>query len=142
MALDERRYVRELALRRILKSRSLPSKQKTKVRSFIVPTLKFDAQEYFNIIDWSSAKLSSPPLLSNVSNEHISHLIESGFVSEWDIRDFPSHTQSVERCVKLVSESAQKVLGFENRDGFIRSTLKSRGLMRKFETKVQFPVDG
>ena len=51
------------------------------------------------------------------------------------IDKFPCHTQSVERHVKLVTEAAAAVCRPEARDGFIRSKIKARGIMPKFETK-------
>ncbi|GBN84216.1 hypothetical protein AVEN_155873-1 [Araneus ventricosus] len=48
---------------------------------------------------------------------------------------FPSHTQEVERIVKLVTEASRKRVGPQNRDGFIRATLESREQMSQFESK-------
>ena len=48
------------------------------------------------------------------------------------------HNQSVERHVKMVTEAAAQVEGFERRDGLIRQKIKSRKLLKKFGTKVQF----
>ena len=50
----------------------------------------------------------------------------------------PCHTQNVERHIKLVTESAQKVANTEPRDGYIRNTIESRKIMPKFETKNDF----
>jgi len=55
-------------------------------------------------------KLSSPPLLRYVSTEHIISVRTSGSISDWDMRDFSCHTQLVERCVKLITEAAGKVV--------------------------------
>ena len=49
-----------------------------------------------------------------------------------------SHNQCVERHVKMVTEAAAQVEGFERRDGLIRQKIKSRKLLKKFDTKVQF----
>ena len=45
---------------------------------------------------------------------------------------FPCHTQSVERFVKLVTESCAAVCGTKSRDGFILCGLKSRELMPSY----------
>ena len=52
--------------------------------------------------------------------------------------DQPCHNQCVERHVKMVTEAAAQVEGFERRDGLIRQKIKSRKLLKKFDTKVQF----
>ena len=52
--------------------------------------------------------------------------------------DHPCHNQCVERHVKMVTEAAAQVERFERRDGLIRQKIKSRKLLKKFDTKVQF----
>jgi len=56
------------------------------------------------------------------------------------IDDFPSHTQSVERCVKLVTEAASYVCGLENRDKAIRSKLLARAINPKVQNKSQYKI--
>ena len=51
-------------------------------------------------------------------------------VSAWS-----SHTQSVERCVKMVTEAAGHVFSHERREGYIRSQVVSRELMSKNNSK-------
>ena len=97
MAMDERRHVRELAFRRILKARHLRSTGKTPVRFFKVPEVNFSATDYIDIIPWQLTRLYPPPLLRHICDEHIQALIESGSMPERDVRGFPCHTQSVER---------------------------------------------
>jgi len=50
----------------------------------------------------------------------------------------PCHNQTVERHVKLVTEASAQAAGFERQDGVIRQKIKSRSLMKKFDTKMQF----
>ena len=50
----------------------------------------------------------------------------------------PCHNQTVERHVKLVTEALAQVTGFESRDGLIRQKIRSRKLLKKFDTKMQF----
>jgi len=51
------------------------------------------------------------------------------------IDDFPSYTQSVERCVKLVTEAALYICGPENRNKAIRSKLLARTINPKVQNK-------
>ena len=48
---------------------------------------------------------------------------------------WPCHTQSIERCVKQVTEAAGKVYTQEKREGYIRGQEASRRLMAKIESK-------
>ena len=52
--------------------------------------------------------------------------------------DHPCHNQAVERHVKAVTEVSGQVVGYERRDGLIRQKLKSRMIIKKFDTKQQF----
>ena len=52
--------------------------------------------------------------------------------------DHPCHNQSVERHVKLVTEASAQVEGFARRDGMIQQKIKSRKLLKTFNTKMQF----
>jgi len=137
MLVDDREHIRELGYRRILKARNVLPKKKT-VRSFVTPNLNFEAQDYTEIIDWNSCALHPPPMLRNLSEDDIREIIRSATKPVGEIQKFPCHTQATERIVKLVTEASSKVCGFENRDGYIRSTLKSQSAMPQFSTKSDF----
>jgi len=57
---------------------------------------------------------------------------------DWDFQNFPAHTQAVERCIKEVTAATQTVVGFQNRDAFVRTIFKSRNIMAKFDIKTHF----
>lgn len=141
MIQDDRKHIRELGLRRILKARQVDQKRKN-IRSFMTPKLNFNAQDYSELINWMDCDLSSPPLLKDISDDEIKSHIESDSVPNWDttFKTFPVHTQAVERCVKLVTEASRKVCGAESRDGFVRTTLLSRSTMPNFAHKSDFKV--
>ena len=70
MISDEQKHIRELAMRRILRARS----ESYGIRHFKIPPLRFDATEYFNLIDWQSCDVTEPPLLSEISESiHATH---------------------------------------------------------------------
>ncbi|KAJ8888132.1 hypothetical protein PR048_007619, partial [Dryococelus australis] len=92
-------------------ARNLISKRKS-IRSFQPPKINFLATDHIKMIHWkSTTTLLRPPLL------------RSGTAAEWNFDKFPCHTQVVERCVKLITEASQKVVGSNLRDGFTRTTL-------------------
>ncbi|GBM01862.1 hypothetical protein AVEN_218981-1 [Araneus ventricosus] len=137
MLKDERPRIRELAARRIIKSRELSSNIKS-VRLFLSQKLKFEAADYTEIIHWFSITITSPPILHDISTALFSSIVRDKKNPEWDFVHFPYYTQEVERCVELVIEASAKVYGFQNRDGFIRSTFFSRSIMPEFEHKTEF----
>lgn len=138
MMVDERKHIRELGFRKILKARKLVSKTQS-IRSFRPPNINFQATDYIEIINWTNTDLTPPPLLRRVTDDEIWAKITAGETAdEWNFGKFPCHTQAVERCVKLVTEASKKVVGAKSRDGFIRSTLASRAAMPKFSSKCSF----
>lgn len=135
MISDERQYIRELGLRRILKARL--EKCHT-LRMFNIPKLYLDSHDYIEVINWKDNEITEPPLTADVSEEDIRLFVKSGGQSTIEFERFPCHTQSVERCVKLVTEASLAVCGEESRDGFIRSRLQARLVMRVFNTKSEY----
>ena len=79
-----------------------------------------------------------PPILSDISEEELKSLIAGNAPPVLEFESFPCHTQSVEKCVKLVTEAAAAVCEENNRDGFKRARLQSRELMPQFETKMDY----
>jgi len=136
MLADNKQHIRELGLRRILKSREM-IKGRSQVREFKIPILNFEADTYIDLIDWLSVEITEPPLTKSISDHDLKSMI-SDVSAEIDILKFPCHTQAVERCIKLVTEASAAVCGIESRDGFIRSRIESRRTLPKFETKRQY----
>ena len=99
------------------------------VRSRRTPEINTDARTLYDLIDWSSA--SEPPLTGDKTTAKIKTFIEHPM----DVPDWPSHTQSIERCVKMVTEAAGHVYSHERREGYIRSQVVSRELMSRNRSK-------
>ncbi|GBM29130.1 hypothetical protein AVEN_40137-1 [Araneus ventricosus] len=60
MLVDERRHIRELAVRRIVKARG--SSSTVERRSFIFHKLNFKANQYIDMIDWFKCDVTEPQL--------------------------------------------------------------------------------
>lgn len=133
MLFDDRNYIQELALRRIIKART--AKKSNSLRVFKPPKLNFSAQDYTEIIVWQECEISAPPVLRNISDDDLRRKLNE---KSLEVVDFPCHTQSVERCVKLVTEASLSVTNAKHRDGFIRNRLISRAEMPNFGHKNQF----
>lgn len=137
MITDERKYIRELGMRRILRARL----EQYGIRQFHVPQLNFSAADYIDIIDWQKTTVTEPPLLAAVSDQDIEMFVASGESPVIEFPKYPCHTQAVERCVKLVTEASAAVCGIKARDGFIRVRLESRQIMPCFNTKSQYRAE-
>lgn len=104
------------------------------IRLFAVPKLKFQAKTYDNMINWKAETLTEPPLTLKLTNDEILNIIDKPL----DAKNYPCHSQSVERMVKVVSDASAAVYGEQRRDGFIRQRVKSRKLMSKINSKKDF----
>lgn len=136
MITDQCPDIRILGWRRIKKARQI-SKKKS-IRAFVVPEIDFEADSYFQMIDWSSITLTEPPLTTTITSEEIEENIKIAAEARMSIKEFPCHTQAVERMVKEVTQASESVCGMEQRDGFIRARLLSRMNMPKFNTKHDY----
>lgn len=128
---DENRDIRENAFQLILTVRS---KNFTGLRRFKIPTLNFNATNYTEIIDWENSHYTEPPFTSTFSVQELEEIVENGLSID-TIKLLPCHTQSVERCIKLVTEASAVVCGEEKRDGFIRARILSRKEMPSYNKK-------
>ncbi|GBN64988.1 hypothetical protein AVEN_95362-1 [Araneus ventricosus] len=108
------------------------------VHRFVIPAVTFGATDNVDLIDWKVFYVTPPPVLrQNSSHELLKLILGDVSMDDTDFIKFPSHTQSVERIVKLVTEASRKRFGPQNRDGFIRATLESRKQMSQFESKKE-----
>ena len=88
------------------------------------------ATKLADLIDWSE-KLTEPPLTCSLTTKNIKEFV----ASPMKVPDWPSHTQSVERLVKRVTEASAHVYSHGRRDGYIRSQEASAELMSKNRSK-------
>ena len=138
MLWDERKYIRQLAYFRILKARAATD-GKVKVRSFVVPDLNFKAGNYYELVDCQTVLWTEPPITARLTDAQLKEIVEDPEGSKISyIKDYPCHTQAVEKAVKMVTEAFLAVCGYERRDGLIRSKIASRTMMPKFESKKDF----
>ena len=107
---------------------------------FRVPKLNFDAGEYFDLISWQDSAITEPPLTVNVSEADIRLFVATRGESTVEFDRYPCHTQSVERCIKIVTEASQMLGGQSARDGFIRSRLEARRIVPVFNTKSNYRI--
>ena len=75
---DENMIVLELGLRRVLRSRKLCEGPLTKIRAFKLPKINFDADMYYEMIDWKNVEVTPPPLHHDFTNDEIDKAIVEG----------------------------------------------------------------
>ena len=132
---DNSATIRELGYRRILKAKE--KSQYESVRSFVLPKLRFNAKKYHQMINWQAIDITEPPALKKVAITEIKALIETKEKRQ-EIPNFPCHTQAVESSIKLVTDASASVVGYENRDGYIRGRIEGRKRLPIFESKCDY----
>ncbi|GBO11631.1 hypothetical protein AVEN_43816-1 [Araneus ventricosus] len=125
MLTDERCHIRTLAARRIIKASEI-SPDGNCVRRFVINAVNFQATDYVDLIDWQAFNVTPPTVLRHISSHELLKMIQDDVPMDgWDFIKFPSHTQAVERIVKLATEVSRKRVEPQNRDRFIRATVES-----------------
>ena len=98
--------------------------------------INFKAVHWTDLIDLSVNGVCEPPLILDFSdNELQNSLLTSEKVN---LSDFPSHSQGVERAVKLVMEASQSVYGFEARHQHILAKVFCQQLRPAFSSKGSY----
>ena len=137
MMCDDRDCIRELAARRILQARARNSEEQT-IQLFESPKINFEAEDYIDMIAWNEVKMLEPPLTQSVESADLLECIKIKNIPKIQFIKYPNHTQAVERNIKIVTEASSSVCGAVNRDGYIRNVIKSRQLMKSFDTKSDY----
>jgi len=139
MLADTVKKTREKAVIHILKIREKHYNNHlvTTVRKFEVPEIQFNSEHYTEMIDWNKTIVTEPPLIIKLSNQDLMKFIDARMIEE-NIFKSPCHTQAVKRYVEAVSDAVKHTCDSSVQDGYIRSTVHSRDLMPKFDTKSDF----
>ena len=101
------------------------------VRARNTPVINFGSCSLVDLIDWSKEDMYEPPLTCKIPTSELKHLIDIPM----KVPDWPCHTQSIERVVKMVTEASEKYYSHEKRDGAIRAKEHSRRLMKKMNQR-------
>ena len=97
----------------------------------MTPKLNLSVPTLINLIGWKPSVVQEPSFTCSKSTAELQSYLDIPYSPPL----FSSHTQSTERCVKLVTEAAAAVCGQEARGGYIRVRLHSREEMPKFTSK-------
>ena len=63
-------HVIRLAWEMILKAR-LDSRNRSQLRVFMIPELDFNGKSYYEIISWSEALITQPPLMRDIYDQEL-----------------------------------------------------------------------
>ena len=122
---------RKFAVNQILRLRGKNEFGDTSVRPRVTPKLNMSATSLMKLISWKAGEVDEPVLTCSMSRAEIKAFLNKPY----DPPKFSCHTQSTERCVKMVTEAAAAVCGQDARDGYIRARVHHREVMPVFTTK-------
>jgi hypothetical protein len=126
---------RDKAVTLILAIRDKGNVEITPVR---VPEINFDAETWDQLVDTESflTDSHSPPCLKTLSNDDL----EAMRIFPGIPPDFPIHSQSVERAVKLTTAAVQKAYSWDQQHSIILATMKSRRTRKRFRSKKHYKI--
>ncbi|GBL97776.1 hypothetical protein AVEN_231943-1 [Araneus ventricosus] len=138
MLTDERCHIRILTARQIIKAREIGPDVNCVLR-FVIPAVNIRATDYVGLIDWQGCNVTPSTVLRHISSHELLKMMQDDVPMDGrDFIKFPSHTQTVDRIVKIVAEAFRKRVRPQNRDEFMRATLEPRKQMSKFESKKYY----
>lgn len=133
MLFDERKPVRERAIRKILYCRE-QLYDTTILRTYKKHPINFDCTDYMDLVDLDNDNiLSEPPFTATIPHEHLLEYINSDEIPLPDPA-IPSHIQGTERCVQLLTHVSRRVIA-KNRDDVMAVTLESRTRTPRMDCK-------
>ena len=135
MLSGEDRDDRQFAIEKIIKNRELqgsPDIGNVAPEKRVNPKLNFYAEPLTlrTVINWDRV-FREPPLTCEIPTKELHKFHDERMA----IPDFPSHTVSVERVVKRVTEAGKRHTTEDKRDGRILSQMEACRLLPKFESK-------
>jgi len=130
MLADDSQDVRKTAVDKVLLARQVKCDD---IRTFTIPLLNFDAENYHSLINWDNLHITEPPVLVTKTDAEIESAVNAP--QKWSFEDLPCHTQAVERHIRTVTEAAESVCGALRRDGYVRAKILSRKTVPHFGSK-------
>ena len=112
----------------VLKSRSMRNKSSGR----ILP-INWDATEWTEMISLKDKNIIEPPCTQDIPSKEVSSFLNGNGILQ--IEKLPSHSQSVERTIKMVSKASKLVYGQERRHQLISSQNTCGRLRSNFQSK-------
>lgn len=134
MVLSEEDNVRSQGLRIILRLKNIREENSEEdLAEKRIQNILGDAGHWAELINLEDfASLREPATTRHLSNEDLFNYLTNKTLP--DLPTLPSHSQSVERSVRLVSEASKCVYGFDNRHKSIMTKIVSRKSRPKFSS--------
>ena len=134
------RNLREKGLLLVSEAKRKPHRPKMKVlrgiRKLQIPKILWNATSWDSLVDMSLLPLSLPSIITRMGEDQFDKILDEPF----QFPKLPLHSTSVERAVRLVSESSELVYGHQKRHSAILQKIKGRQIMPTFNNKGKFVI--
>ena len=129
---DSDEEIRRLAIDKIIEARLNEATDGIRIFDKNNIILNLAAKSYIDMIDWTQCTVTSPPLLSHLSNEQLTY--DQPII----LPHIPCHSQAVERAIKDITAASSKVYGHQARHGMIIQSKVSRLELPRIDSKADF----
>ncbi len=150
MVVSDKIEVREAALRKIIAIRHAPTaetkgkgkgkgrgKGKKRLTQLSNVEVDYGAKNWWELVKLDTPGIQECPMTKEIPTEDLRQALLGGTSVNLPVK-LPSHSQSVERSVKLVTEASKRVYGFEQRHKHIHSVLLSREARPMFDCRASY----
>lgn len=100
------------------------------------PKINFDAQHWSSLISLDDENIQEPPCTTKYNINELKAFINDP--TRVQLPDFPSHSQSVERSVKLVTMVSKLVYGLDRRHETIKAKIAASEIRPPFISKGHY----
>jgi hypothetical protein len=133
---SEEQVYRTIAVIKILETRKTSIKVpknglKDGIRVNSIPVIDCKCKNWSKLINLYDIDCFEPPCVEDISIEELLKMIPN----RGEVPNFPCHSQTVERAVKLTSEASGKAINLKKRNALILAKCKSRNKRKIFKTK-------
>lgn len=133
MLLDPQIDVRKRAFDIILQIR--PVQRNKIVREFKKPAVNFQAETYYEMIDFTDlSNIFEPPIVKSLLEEELREFNDDVGI----IEHIPLHSQAVERAIKLVSDCSSLASNEGRRNGIVHTKIALNQVIVKKNTKNDY----
>ena len=108
----------------------------TSLKIKCIPPIKWNTSTWQDLIDLTDIEFQELATTQLLSDAEIFSLTQKDSLCK--IPDLPSHSKSVERSVKLLSDASHTIYGYKNRQKSILSKILSRKPSQKFSSKRHY----
>ena len=128
---SEKQEERKFGVARVLELRGDQELGDLEPRSRRTPEINFEAKKCQDLIFWEKETIYEPVFTCNLTKTQVKALIHQPL----EVPNYPLHTQSTERAVKMTTEASSAVFGFKKRHGYIMSRIESRKAVSSYDYK-------